>query len=117
MLRRFLIGKRLVPDRLKSHLSLPESCFLQDFTGVPAVIDLACMRDAVNNMGGDSNKVVYWFIYVCKLVQDLVIDHSAEVDVARLDKAVEANMELEFRRHKKDLLFSNGDPKHSTTCS
>ena len=43
-------GNRLI---LKSFFSV---CF-QDFTGVPAVVDLACMRDAMNNLGGDSNKI------------------------------------------------------------
>ncbi|KAF7112218.1 hypothetical protein RHSIM_RhsimUnG0250200 [Rhododendron simsii] len=72
---------------------------LQDFTGVPAVVDLACMRDAMNRLGGDSNKIN-------PLVPvDLVIDHSVQVDVARHENAVQANMGLEFQRNKERFAF------------
>uniref|UniRef100_A0A7N0TFJ0 Aconitase/3-isopropylmalate dehydratase large subunit alpha/beta/alpha domain-containing protein n=1 Tax=Kalanchoe fedtschenkoi TaxID=63787 RepID=A0A7N0TFJ0_KALFE len=55
----------------------PARVLLQDFTGVPAVVDLACMRDAMNKLGSDLNKIN-------PLVPvDLVIDHSVQVDVAR----------------------------------
>ncbi|KAI3704011.1 hypothetical protein L1987_74213 [Smallanthus sonchifolius] len=64
----------------------------------------ACMRDAMNNLGGDSNK-----INPCMLVEmvpvDLVIDHSVQVDVARSENAVQANMELEFQRNKERFAF------------
>ncbi|XP_057953359.1 aconitate hydratase 1 [Malania oleifera] len=77
----------------------PARVLLQDFTGVPAVVDLACMRDAMNQLGGDSNKIN-------PLVPvDLVIDHSVQVDVARSENAVQANMELEFRRNKERFSF------------
>ncbi|KAI3497294.1 hypothetical protein L1887_39800 [Cichorium endivia] len=77
----------------------PARVLLQDFTGVPAVVDLACMRDAMNNLGGDSNKIN-------PLVPvDLVIDHSVQVDVARSENAVQANMELEFSRNKERFAF------------
>ncbi|KAJ6736891.1 ACONITASE/IRON-RESPONSIVE ELEMENT FAMILY MEMBER [Salix viminalis] len=77
----------------------PARVLLQDFTGVPAVVDLACMRDAMNNLGGDSNKIN-------PLVPvDLVIDHSVQVDVARSENAVQANMELEFQRNKERFAF------------
>lgn len=77
----------------------PARVLLQDFTGVPAVVDLACMRDAMNKLGGDSNKIN-------PLVPvDLVIDHSVQVDVARSENAVQANMELEFRRNKERFGF------------
>lgn len=77
----------------------PARVLLQDFTGVPAVVDLACMRDAMNNLGGDSNKIN-------PLVPvDLVIDHSVQVDVARSENAVQANMEFEFRRNKERFGF------------
>ncbi|KAJ4714123.1 Aconitate hydratase [Melia azedarach] len=77
----------------------PARVLLQDFTGVPAVVDLACMRDAMNKLGGDSNKIN-------PLVPvDLVIDHSVQVDVARSENAVQANMELEFRRNKERFAF------------
>ncbi|XP_031262666.1 aconitate hydratase 1 [Pistacia vera] len=77
----------------------PARVLLQDFTGVPAVVDLACMRDAMNKLGGDSNKIN-------PLVPvDLVIDHSVQVDVARSENAVHANMELEFHRNKERFAF------------
>ncbi|RXI06396.1 hypothetical protein DVH24_018438 [Malus domestica] len=77
----------------------PARVLLQDFTGVPAVVDLACMRDAMNNLKGDSNKIN-------PLVPvDLVIDHSVQVDVARSENAVQANMEFEFQRNKERFGF------------
>ncbi|KAK6134901.1 hypothetical protein DH2020_031385 [Rehmannia glutinosa] len=81
----------------RSKLRFPSS--LLDFTGVPAVVDLACMRDAMNKLGSDSNKIN-------PLVPvDLVIDHSVQVDVARSENAVQANMELEFQRNKERFAF------------
>jgi len=77
----------------------PARVLLQDFTGVPAVVDLACMRDAMNKLGSDSNKIN-------PLVPvDLVIDHSVQVDVARSENAVQANMEFEFKRNKERFAF------------
>ncbi|XP_020591269.1 aconitate hydratase, cytoplasmic isoform X1 [Phalaenopsis equestris] len=77
----------------------PARVLLQDFTGVPAVVDLACMRDAMNRLGGDSNKIN-------PLVPvDLVIDHSVQVDLARSENAVQTNMELEFRRNNERFAF------------
>ncbi|XP_039170300.1 aconitate hydratase 1-like [Eucalyptus grandis] len=77
----------------------PARVLLQDFTGVPAVVDLACLRDAMNSLGGDLNKIN-------PLVPvDLVIDHSVQVDVARSENAVQANMELEFHRNKERFGF------------
>ncbi|PHT99448.1 Aconitate hydratase 2, mitochondrial [Capsicum chinense] len=77
----------------------PARVLLQDFTGVPAVVDLACMRDAMNNLGSDSDKIN-------PLVPvDLVIDHSVQVDVTRSENAVQANMELEFQRNKERFAF------------
>lgn len=77
----------------------PARVLLQDFTGVPAVVDLAVMRDAMNNLGGNSEKIN-------PLVPvDLVVDHSVQVDVARSENAVQANMELEFKRNKERFAF------------
>ncbi|RXH68035.1 hypothetical protein DVH24_028182 [Malus domestica] len=77
----------------------PARVLLQDFTGVPAVVDLACMRDAMNKLGSDSKKIN-------PLVPvDLVIDHSVQVDVARSANAVQANMDLEFQRNKERFAF------------
>lgn len=63
----------------------PGRVILQDFTGVPAVVDLAAMRDAVQRMGGDP-KVIN---PLCPV--DLVIDHSVQVDVARVKDAWKEN--------------------------
>ncbi|EFH43310.1 aconitate hydratase, cytoplasmic [Arabidopsis lyrata subsp. lyrata] len=95
MLRRFLIGRIL----RNSIQTCSGSSSGTDFIGVPDVVDLACMRDAMNNLGGDSNKIN-------PLVPiDLVIDHSVQVDVARSENAVQANMELEFQRNKERFAF------------
>ncbi|KAF0897786.1 hypothetical protein E2562_000496 [Oryza meyeriana var. granulata] len=77
----------------------PARVLLQDFTGVPAVVDLAAMRDAMAKLGSDANKIN-------PLVPvDLVIDHSVQVDVARSPNAVQSNMELEFKRNKERFGF------------
>ncbi|KAH7511690.1 hypothetical protein ACOSP7_030380 [Xanthoceras sorbifolium] len=77
----------------------PARVLLQDFTGVPAVVDLACMRDAMRNLASDPQKIN-------PLVPvDLVIDHSVQVDVARSENAVQLNMEHEFQRNKERFAF------------
>ncbi|XP_022877543.1 aconitate hydratase, cytoplasmic [Olea europaea var. sylvestris] len=77
----------------------PARVLLQDFTGVPAVVDLASMRDAMKNLDSDPDKIN-------PLVPvDLVIDHSVQVDVARSENAVQANMDLEFKRNKERFAF------------
>jgi len=63
----------------------PARVILQDFTGVPAVVDLAAMRDAVARMGGDPKKINP----LCPV--DLVIDHSVQVDVAGVPNAFKQN--------------------------
>lgn len=72
---------------------------LQDFTGVPLLVDLAAMRSAVERMGGDV-KVVEPLVPV-----DLVIDHSVQVDFAGSQIAYERNMEVEFRRNDQRYRF------------
>ncbi|KAJ0250962.1 Aconitate hydratase 2 [Hirschfeldia incana] len=77
----------------------PARVILQDFTGVPALVDLASMRDAVKNLGSDPNKIN-------PLVPvDLVVDHSVQVDFARSEDAAQKNMELEFKRNKERFAF------------
>ncbi|CAM6049036.1 unnamed protein product [Sphagnum compactum] len=77
----------------------PARVILQDFTGVPAVVDLAAMRDAIKRLGGDPDKIN-------PLVPvDLVIDHSVQVDVARTANALHTNMEMEFGRNKERFAF------------
>lgn len=63
----------------------PSRVLLQDFTGVPAVVDLAAMRDAVKKLGSDPSKINP------QIPVELVIDHSIMVDVARTPEALEQN--------------------------
>jgi aconitate hydratase len=77
----------------------PARVVMQDFTGVPAVVDLAAMRDAMSEMGGDPAKIN-------PLVPaELVIDHSVQVDVFGTRSAFERNAELEFERNKERYAF------------
>ncbi len=77
----------------------PARVVLQDFTGVPAVVDLAAMRTAMQRLGGDPNKIN-------PLVPaDLVIDHSVQVDHFASDSALELNIELEFTRNRERYEF------------
>src|ERR1700678_2666466 len=77
----------------------PARVVMQDFTGVPAIVDLAAMRDAMKAMGGDPNKIN-------PLVPaELVIDHSVQVDVFGTAGAFERNAELEFERNKERYQF------------
>jgi len=77
----------------------PARVLLQDFTGVPAVVDLAAMRDAMTRLGGDSQKINP----LCPV--DLVIDHSVQVDASGTADAKEKNEELEFSRNKERFSF------------
>jgi aconitate hydratase len=71
----------------------PARVLMQDFTGVPAVVDLAAMRDAVKNLGGDPAKVN-------PLVPvDLIVDHSVQVDYFGTDDAVSQNVAKEYERN------------------
>lgn len=72
---------------------------LQDFTGVPLLVDLAAMRSAVEGMGKDSG-VIEPLVPV-----DLVIDHSVQVDYAGSETAYQRNMEIEFRRNEQRYKF------------
>ena len=71
----------------------PARVILQDFTGVPAVVDLAAMRSAMERMGGDPHKINP------VIPVNLVIDHSVQVDVWADPSAVKRNAELEFKRN------------------
>ncbi len=77
----------------------PARVLLQDFTGVPCVVDLAAMRDGIARLGGDPNKV--------NPLQpvELVIDHSVQVDFFGQANAFELNAELEFSRNKERYAF------------
>ncbi len=72
---------------------------LQDFTGVPLLVDLAAMRSAVERMGKDST-VIEPLVPV-----DLVIDHSIQVDYSGSEAAYRRNMEIEFRRNEQRYRF------------
>ena len=72
---------------------MPARVVLQDFTGVPCVVDLAAMRDAMGRMGGDPDRINP--LVPC----DLVIDHSVQVDSFGSERALELNVELEFERN------------------
>ncbi|HKV72746.1 MAG TPA: aconitate hydratase AcnA [Gemmatimonadales bacterium] len=74
---------------------MPARVLLQDFTGVPAVVDLAAMRDAMSRMGGDPKKINP------QLPAELVIDHSVIVDQFGTPTAFQANAELEFQRNRE----------------
>jgi aconitate hydratase len=77
----------------------PARVLMQDFTGVPAVVDLAAMRDGMNVLGGDPNKIN-------PLVPvDLVIDHSVIVDEFGSAKAFDRNVELEYERNQERYNF------------
>ena len=74
---------------------LPARVILQDFTGVPAVVDLASMRAAVKRLGGDPARIN-------PLVPvDLVVDHSVQVDVFGSKDALQRNAEIEFARNRE----------------
>jgi aconitate hydratase len=77
----------------------PARVLMQDFTGVPAVVDLAAMRDAMRAQGGDPNK-----INPLSPV-DLVIDHSVQVDVFGTAKAFKENVKLEYERNGERYAF------------
>lgn len=77
----------------------PARVILQDFTGVPAVVDFAAMRDAMKRLGGDENKINP----LCPA--DLVIDHSIQVDEARTADALDKNEEIEFERNRERFQF------------
>ncbi|XP_045469947.1 cytoplasmic aconitate hydratase-like [Harmonia axyridis] len=77
----------------------PARVILQDFTGVPAVVDFAAMRDAVKELGGDPETINP----VCPA--DLVIDHSIQVDFSRTSDALQKNQNLEFERNHERFRF------------
>ena len=78
---------------------MPARVLMQDFTGVPAVVDLGAMRDAIKALGGDPEKVNPL------IPAELVIDHSVQVDEFGTPKAYEANSLLEFQRNRERYAF------------
>ena len=86
-----------IPD--KEIAFTPARVLMQDFTGVPAVVDLAAMRDAMKTMGGDANLI--------NPLQpaELVIDHSVQVDEFATKNAFAVNAKLEFERNQERYAF------------
>jgi aconitate hydratase len=72
---------------------------LQDFTGVPLIVDLAAMRSAVKRLGGDPN-IIEPLVPV-----DLVVDHSVQVDFFGSPRALQLNLEMEFKRNRERYQF------------
>ncbi len=77
----------------------PSRVILQDFTGVPAIVDLAAMRDAMQALGGDPDKINPLS------PAELVIDHSVMVDHFASDDALDLNAKIEFDRNKERYAF------------
>jgi len=77
----------------------PARVLLQDFTGVPCVVDLAAMRDAMHEQGGDPGRINPL------IPVELVIDHSVQVDEFASRLALEHNVELEFERNRERYAF------------
>ncbi len=73
----------------------PARVLMQDFTGVPAVVDLAAMRDAVQSLGGDPRKINP------KVPVDLIVDHSVQVDCFGTTEALSRNVALEYERNSE----------------
>ncbi len=78
---------------------MPARVLLQDFTGVPAVVDLAAMRAAMQKLGGDPKKINPL------LPAELVIDHSVQVDEFGTAEALSLNAQIEFSRNKERYAF------------
>src|SRR4051812_43659198 len=82
------------PDAARSEIPfMPARVVLQDFTGVPCVVDLAAMRDAIGRMRGDPNRINP--VVPC----DLVIDHSVQVDSYGSERSLKLNVALEVERN------------------
>jgi aconitate hydratase len=77
----------------------PERVVMQDFTGVPAIVDLAAMRSALARMGGDPMKINP------SVPVDLMIDHSVQVDIFGSPEALKRNAEIEFERNRERYEF------------
>jgi len=77
----------------------PARVIMQDFTGVPCVVDLAAMRDAIGRLGGDPDKVNPL------APAELVIDHSVQVDAYGFASALTRNTEIEFQRNRERYAF------------
>ncbi|MFQ9338108.1 MAG: aconitate hydratase AcnA, partial [Varibaculum sp.] len=77
----------------------PARVLMQDFTGVPCIVDLATMRDAVVNLGKDPDLINP------QVPAEMVIDHSVQIDVFGSQDAVEKNMDIEYQRNQERYQF------------
>ncbi|RYM92316.1 aconitate hydratase [Bifidobacterium animalis subsp. lactis] len=77
----------------------PSRVVMQDFTGVPCVVDLATMRDAVKSLGGDPE------VINPQVQSDMIIDHSVQIDAYGVENAVEINMDIEYQRNGERYQF------------
>lgn len=94
------VGKWLKDKKSNREISFrPARVLMQDFTGVPAVVDLAAMRDAIKSLGGDPSKINPI------TPVDLVIDHSVQVDKFGTTKSAEQNVKLEMGRNLERYEF------------
>ena len=78
---------------------MPARVIMQDFTGVPAIVDLAVIRDAISDLGGDPERINPL------IPVDLIIDHSVQVDWFASVRAIDFNAEMEFRRNRERYEF------------
>ena len=78
---------------------MPSRVLLQDFTGVPCVVDLAALRSALARAGHDAGKIEP------RIPVDLIIDHSVQVDAAGSPEAMQINLEKEFERNRERYVF------------
>jgi aconitate hydratase len=78
---------------------MPARVIMQDFTGVPAIVDLAAMRDALSELGGDSERINPL------IPVDLIIDHSVQVDQFATERALVHNAAMEFKRNRERYEF------------
>src|SRR5919108_1444233 len=94
------LANRDLKAKLEKEIAfMPARVLTQDLTGVPAVVDLAVMREAMKRLGGDPNKINP--LAPC----DLVIDHSVQVDQFGSSFAFEANSQIEFERNVERYAF------------
>ena len=78
---------------------IPSRVVMQDFTGVPCVVDLATMRDAFKSLGGDPE------VINPQVQSDMIIDHSVQIDAYGVENAVEINMDIEYQRNGERYRF------------
>ncbi|MGD8759455.1 MAG: aconitate hydratase AcnA, partial [Anaerolineales bacterium] len=94
-----LAGWRPSMERPPEVPYLPARVVMQDFTGVPAIVDLTAMRAALARLGGDPKRINPL------TPVDLVIDHSVQVDVSASPQALQRNAEIEFQRNRERYEF------------